>query len=93
MSRDLDLDLDELKRFIDVVDQFHQVIGEKFESVQTAWDQCNESWQGASKKRFTKDFEQTQDSVERAINAGQTASEVFLDVFESIVEEFEDQYL
>lgn len=93
MPRDLDLDLDELKRFIDIVDQFHQVIEAKFDSVQNAWDKCNESWQGASKKRFTKDFEETQDAVERAIKAGQTASEIFLDVFESIVDEFEDQDL
>ena len=93
MPKDLDLDLEELKRFIKVVDGFHQVIEQKFDSVQTAWDKCDKSWQGASKNRFTKDFEQTQKAVERAINAGKIASEQFLDHFESIVDEFEDQYL
>lgn len=93
MPRDLDLDLEELKKFIAIVDQFHQTIEQKFESVQTAWDKCDESWQGASKDRFTKEFTQTQEAVARAINAGKTASEVFLDVFERIVEEFEDQSL
>lgn len=93
MPRDLDLDLEQLKRFIDIVDQFHQAIEQKFESVQIAWDQCDESWQGASKDRFTKDFTQTQEAVARAIDAGKIASEQFLDHFESIVDEFEDQHL
>ena len=93
MPKDLDLDLEQLERFIDVVDQFHQTIEEKFESVQTAWDKCDESWRGASKDRFTKDFTQTQEAVDRAINAGKTASDVFLDVFKSIVRDFEDQHI
>ncbi|EKD10328.1 WXG100 family type VII secretion target [Limnospira platensis] len=93
MPKKIDVDLEELEKFIQVVDEFHQEIEEKFKSVQKAWDRCDESWQGISKERFTRDFEQTQDAVNRAINAGEIASDQFLAHFQSIVNEFEDQYL
>ena len=92
MPKEIDVNLEELEKFIQVVDEFHQEIEEKFKSVRAAWDQCDESWQGISKERFTSNFEQTQDAVNRAINAGEIASDQFLAHFQSIVNEFEDKY-
>lgn len=92
MPKEIDVDIPELERFIQVVDEFHQEIEEKFKSVQAAWERCDESWQGISKERFTRDFEQTQDAVNRAISAGEIASDQFLAHFQSIVNEFEDRY-
>lgn len=88
MSRDIDVDEEQLARFIDALSQFQEVADEKFKAVEADWEKCKESWQGDSKEQFTKDFERTSTSVRETLEAGDEALD-WLERFDEIVKEFE----
>ena len=94
MARDLDVDQQELEKFIEVLQRFQESTDERFKAVLHAWSKCDESWQdgqGNNKKQFTKDFEETNRSVHQALEAGEDAIE-WLNKFNEIVKEFESTY-
>ena len=91
MAKDIDVDEQELYRFIQTLAAFQQLTTDKLKAVESAWTQCNESWKGASKNQFTKEFEQTKQAIEDALAAGEDASR-WLERFDEIVREFEHQY-
>lgn len=91
MARDIDVDEQELHRFIQTLADFQELTSDKLKAVESAWLKCDESWKGASKKQFTKEFEQTKQAVEDALAAGEDAHR-WLERFDEIVREFERQY-
>jgi len=88
MARDIDVNIDELRQFIDALDKFQKQVGDEFKELEFKWKKCDESWQGESKERFTKEFEETTKTTESALDAGEDAKK-WLDRFLEIVEEFE----
>lgn len=88
MARDIDVNIDELSRFIDVLGNFQRQVGDEFKELESKWKKCDESWQGESKERFTKEFEETTKTTQSALDAGEDAKK-WLDRFLEIVEEFE----
>ena len=91
MARDIDIDIDELERFIHVLQDFQDATSEKFKAVQQDWNRCDESWEGDSKERFTKDFEETCDRVQRTLESGDDALE-WLRRYLEILKDFESSY-
>lgn len=91
MARDIDVDIDELERFIHVLQDFQDATSEKFKAVQQDWDRCDESWEGESKERFTKDFDDTRDRVQRTLESGDDALE-WLRRYLEILKDFESSY-
>ncbi len=91
MSRDIDVDEQELAEFIQVLSTFQDLTIDKFQAVEAAWKKCEQSWEGESKDQFTKEFEETKDRVERALEAGEDALKWLRD-FDEIVKEFEKNY-
>ncbi len=91
MSRDIDIDERELERFIHVLSDFQNLATDKFKAVETSWGKCDDSWQGESKDKFTKDFEKTKDMVNRALDAGDDSLE-WLRKFDEILKDFERNY-
>lgn len=88
MARDIDVNRDELDRFIGALGNFQRQVGDEFKELQTKWKQCDESWKGESKDRFTKEFEETANTTESALEAGDDAKK-WLERFLEIVEDFE----
>lgn len=91
MARDIDIDIDELERFIDVLQDFQDLTSEKFKAVQSDWARCDESWEGDSKERFTNDFEDTSHRVQRTLEAGDDALQ-WLRKYLDILKDFESSY-
>jgi uncharacterized protein YukE len=86
MSRDIDVDIDELEKFIEVLNRFQDQTTDKLRGVQTAWNRCDETWQGEAKEDFTKGFEQTEAAVRRALEAGEDAAR-WLQKFQEILQD------
>jgi uncharacterized protein YukE len=92
MSRkEIDVNEEELYRFIQALANFQRVTEEKFKAVANAWEKLDESWQGDSKNQFTKQFEITHQSVDMTLEAGQDALH-WLERFDEIVRDFERDY-
>ncbi|WP_017293175.1 hypothetical protein [Geminocystis herdmanii] len=91
MARDIDIDIDELEKFIDVLRDFQDITSDKFKAVQQGWNHCDESWEGDSKERFTKDFEETCDRVTRTLESGDDALE-WLRKYLEILKDLENSY-
>jgi hypothetical protein len=49
MARDLDVDQQELEKFIEVLQRFQESTSDKFQAVLSAWSKCDESWQNLLK--------------------------------------------
>lgn len=90
-KRDIDVNEEELARFIQTLATFQQVTEDKLKTVMSSWDTCNESWQGETKDQFTKDFDRTRQSVDVTLEAGDDALR-WLERFDEIVREFESNY-
>lgn len=88
MARSIDIDIEELKKFIEVLESFQEKTSERLQSVEIEWATCNASWKGEAKRDFTKGFEETIKAVEKALDAGDKATE-WLRKFQEILEEFE----
>ncbi|NES20134.1 MAG: transcription termination factor NusA [Symploca sp. SIO3E6] len=91
MSRDIDIDEQQLAKFIDVLSSFQDLTSDKFQAVESAWRKCDESWKGDSKEKFTKDFQETTETVKRSLEAGDDALD-WLRRFDEILKEFEQSY-
>lgn len=90
MSRDIDVDINELKKFIDVLNRFQDQTTDKLKNVQNAWNRCDETWKGDAKEEFAKGFEATEQSVRRAVEAGEDAS-LWLQKFYDILDDMRHQ--
>ena len=88
MAKDLDIDIDELQRFIDVLKDFQESTTDRLRAVEGDWARCDESWQGDAKDQFTSNFEATKQSVKKALEAGDDACK-WLENFYQLVDEFE----
>jgi uncharacterized protein YukE len=88
MARDIDIDIDELQNFIEVLRDFQESTTDKLKAVESDWARCDESWQGDAKEQFTGGFEETKQSVKNALEAGDEACD-WLERFYEIVDEFE----
>lgn len=91
MARDIYVDQEELARFIEVLAAFQEITTDKFKAVLSDWQKCDESWEGESKDQFSRQFLQTQQAVEDALEAGGDALK-WLTRFDEIVQEFERGY-
>ncbi|NEP61751.1 MAG: transcription termination factor NusA [Symploca sp. SIO2G7] len=91
MSRDIDIDEQELAKFIDVLSRFQDLTSDKFQAVESAWLKCDESWKGDSKEKFTKDFQETTETVKISLEVGDDALD-WLRRFDEILKEFEQNY-
>jgi WXG100 family type VII secretion target len=89
MAKDIDVDLDELEKFIDVLRQFQDTTSDKLTAVKSAWATCDESWEGSAKEKFTQEYTGTEEAVTRALEAGDDAIR-WLEKFHEIVQEMED---
>lgn len=88
MAKDIDVDEEQLHRFIEALAAFQQTTVEKLQSVETSWSQCDQTWKGASKDQFTAEFVKTKQAIESALAAGDDAQK-WLERFNEIVIEFE----
>ncbi|NER97316.1 MAG: transcription termination factor NusA [Symploca sp. SIO1B1] len=91
MSRDIDIDEQELAKFIDVLSSFQDLTIDKFQAVESAWLTCDESWKGDSKEKFTKDFQETTETVKKSLEVGDDALD-WLRRFDEILKDFEQNY-
>lgn len=90
MARDIDVNEEELFKFIDTLSIFQQATQAQLNSVESAWNECNESWKGDAKNQFKNKFEVTKEAIERALDAGEQAK-AWLERFDEIVKEFEHE--
>lgn len=91
MAKDIDVNEEELSRFIQTLSVFQELTKGRLSAVENAWNKCNESWKGGAKNQFTGQFEKTQQAVEDALYAGEQAQH-WLQRFDEIVREFERHY-
>jgi uncharacterized protein YukE len=85
---DINVDEEQLHKFIEVLSQFQDEIRDKMRVVSDAYARCLESWKGESASQFQKEFEETKQAVETAIQVGNEALD-WLWRFDEIVREFE----
>lgn len=88
MASDIDVNEEELHRFIEILSSFQDQIREKMTSVESAYARCGESWKGVSAAQFRKEFDDTKGTVNTAIEVGGEALD-WLRRFHTIVREFE----
>jgi hypothetical protein len=88
MSRDIDIDIQELENFMVALRRFQDVTTDKLRSLETDWSKCDETWQGDSKQIFTEGFIKTKDAVQSSLDVGEEAYE-WLSRFHEILIEFE----
>lgn len=67
MARDIDIDIDELEKFISVLKKFQDKATDEFKTLKSAWSKCDETWKGDAKEDFTKGFEKTERVLEKAL--------------------------
>lgn len=89
MNKDIDVELEQLEKFITAFQQMQEAVQTQFDSLKPAWDSCDESWKGAAKNRFTNGYESTVQSIQDVLNDGE-ASLDWLRSYRDIVREFED---
>lgn len=87
----INVNRDALSAFIGTLSNFQSQVGGEFQELQTKWQKCDESWKGDSKERFTKEFEETINATQSALEAGEDAQR-WLEKFLEIVKEFEEGY-
>jgi uncharacterized protein YukE len=88
MAKDIDVDIDELSKFIDVLRRFQDLTSDKLGAVQTAWTKCDETWEGKAKQQFSEEYQGTEKSVVKALEMGEDAIK-WLERFRDIVQEME----
>lgn len=86
---DIDIDLFELKRFIETMRQFQTRVDEQFKVLEQKWAICDESWQGKAKDEFQPDFESTTSVIRSALDNGEDALK-FLEQYRDVVIDFEE---
>lgn len=89
MASDIDVNEQELQKFIEVLAQFQEQIDSKMKSVEGSWLRCHESWKGATATQFAKDYEKTANAVTAAVKTGDDSLD-WLRRFHTIVREFEN---
>lgn len=90
MSRDIDVDEQELEKFVRILEDFQDFIQEQMKTLEQEWEQCDDSWQGESKQRFSKEFTQTLDDLKTAAKNGDDALE-YIEKFYQVVKEMNEQ--
>ncbi|QDZ39888.1 transcription termination factor NusA [Euhalothece natronophila Z-M001] len=90
MSRDIDVDEQELEKFLRILEDFQDFIQEQMKSLERKWEKCDDSWQGESKERFSKEFTQTLDDLKTAAKNGDDALE-YIEKFYQVVKEMNEQ--
>ena len=85
MPADIDVDEDELARFIESLSVFQERILERMNALNNAWDKY--VYQGNSASEFKQEFEATGQKVQQAITVGDETLD-WLRRFHSIVKEF-----
>lgn len=88
MAREIDVDIDALKSFVDAMRQFQAQTTDRFKAVEADWSVCDASWKGDAKQGFTQEFEQTRQSISDALENGDQAVR-WLEKLHEILEEFE----
>lgn len=73
MAKDIDVDISELERFIEVMCRFQEQTTERLQSLQQVWQGCDETWEGRAKEEFARNYEETEKVVIRALEAGSDA--------------------
>lgn len=89
MSRDIGVDIQELKSFLDTLRNFQDQMQDSFKTLELDWQICDDSWEGNSKQKFAKDFTETLTEVQSSLKAGDEASD-WLERFYEILREFEE---
>lgn len=90
MSRDIHVDQEELEKFVKILEDFQEFIQEQMKSLEQEWKPCDDSWQGDSKERFSKDFTETLEDLKVAAKKGDDALE-YLEKFYQVVKEMNEQ--
>jgi len=88
MSKDIEVDIKELKSFIDVLKGFQDKATDEFKTLKSDWSKCDETWKGDAKDEFTDGFEETEQALERSIEAGDDSIR-WLEKFYEILLEFD----
>lgn len=86
--KDIDVRLKELEELIQAMSRFQTTASEQNKALRSAWQKCDESWQGAAKDSFQKEFDKTTQSMYAALKDGQQ-SLVWLNKFRDQVVKFE----
>jgi WXG100 family type VII secretion target len=87
MARDIDVDIEALESFIQSLMKFENTVEDKLQSLQSAWETCDQSWKGGGKEEFNQGYEDTEQSVRRAVETTQDAIE-WLNKFKQKLEDF-----
>lgn len=88
MSRDLNVNIQDLEKFLNALTIFQDAMHDRVKSLEAGWQTCDESWQGDAKQQFKKEFTPTLSTMNSALKAGDEAVE-WLQKFHELVEEFE----
>ena len=88
MSQDLNVDLQALKQVISALTHSQTVMSDRFKTLETDWQICDDSWKGNAKDKFEKDITETLATLRSSIQMGDDAL-AWLEKFHELVEEFE----
>ena len=88
MSQDLNVNIQDLEKFINALTVFQDAMHDRVKSLEAAWQTCDESWKGDAKQRFEQEFMPTLLTMNSALEAGNESIE-WLQKFHELVEEFE----
>ena len=86
---DIDVDPKQLSEFINVLEDYLNTIHGRLSSVEVAWSDLREKISGQTATKFTKEYEQTEDEVNRATKSVNEVL-VWLRRYDQIVREFDN---
>jgi len=89
---DIEIDRNQLSRFIDTLAGFQRVVIDDWGLVQTAVGNASESWKGMAWDQFSREYTEMKTDVDVAIDSINDAYRWLLD-FDAIIRDIEDSRL
>lgn len=88
MARDIDVNEEELSKFITELKTFQQIMADELQAVNHDWGQCEQSWKGEAKDKFANKFDTTLQALSNALDMVEEA-QYWLEKFDTIIRDFE----
>lgn len=89
---DIEIDRNQLSRFIDTLAGFQRVVIDDWALVETAVGNATESWKGMAWEQFHREYTEMKTDVDAAIGSINDAYKWLLD-FDAIIRDIEDSRL
>ncbi|BAZ12177.1 hypothetical protein NIES4071_40050 [Calothrix sp. NIES-4071] len=88
MASDIDVNQEELSKFIAELKTFQQIMADKLQAVERDWLSCEQSWKGEAKDKFASKFDTTLQALRNALDMGEEAQD-WLEKFDKVIRDFE----